>query len=225
MVAGISLRLVVRSAVKDDPYGIKVIDLLECHTLGVHLMPYRVWGLDPLPDLECHAGCLQGGLYRSDEIIDLLLLVAKVLVDLCSYVVECIRFLISEPDVFHFRFDSIKTKSVGKRNEYEHGLAENLVSLVLRHELNGPAVMQTVCKLDQNHPYVIIECQEDTLEVFGLHALLLGFVFIVEYGLDLCKTFHECRHFVTEELSEVVDCVVSIFDHVMQQCGYDRFVT
>ena len=85
--------------------------------------------------------------------------------------------------------------------------------------------MQTVCKLDQNHPYVIIECQEDTLEVFGLHALLLGFVFIVEYGLDLCKTFHECRHFVTEELSEVVDCVVSVFDHVMQQCGYDRFVT
>jgi len=137
---------------------------------------------------------------------------------------ECFRLLVAEPYVFHLRLDAVETEPVGKRNEHEHCLAEDLVPLVLRHELDGTAVMQTVGKLYEHDPHVVVECEEDPLEVLCLHAFLLGLIFVVENRLDLCETFHQCGHLVAEKAPEVIDGVRGVFHHIMKKSSYNRFV-
>ena len=114
---------------------------------------------------------------------------------------------------------------MGKWDEYEHCLAEDLVSLVLRHELDCPDIMETVCKLDKHNANVVIEGEKDTLEVFCLHALLLGLVFVVKDSLDLCKTFNERSDLIAEKASEVIYGIVCVFNHVMQKGCDDGFVS
>ena len=110
---------------------------------------------------------------------------------------------------------------MGKRDKDEHGLAEDLVSLVLRHELDCAAVVKTVRELDEDYAHVIIQCQEDSLEVFRLHALDLCLIFVVEHGLDLCKTFNKGCYFVAEEVCKIFDCIFCIFNNVMKESRND----
>ena len=225
MVARISLCFISRCTVKDDTDCIQVIYLLEGYTFVVHLVPDGVRSLDSFLYLEGDPGIFQRGIYRCNELIDLLFLVDYVTVDLCADAMERLRLLVSEPDVLHLRFHSIQTKSVGKRNEYEHGLAEDLVSLVFRHELDGAAVVQTVGKFDQHNPDIVIQCEQDTLEVLCLHAFLLSLVLIVKNSLDFCQTFHQCGNLVAEQASEVINRIICIFYHIMKQSRYYGFVS
>ena len=138
-----------------------------------------------------------------------------------SDVVECIWLFKSKPDILHFRLHAVETEPVGERDEHEHCFAEDLVSLMLRHEFYGPAVVETVCKLDEYYTNVIIEGEEDTLEVLGLHTLLHSLVLVVEYGLDLCQSLYKRSYFVIEKISEVIHSVVGVFyDIVEERCYY-----
>ena len=121
--------------------GVQVVYLLEGDVLGLHLVPDRIWGLDPFPDSETESGLAQGSLYRLDEIVDLPLEVGDVLADQTGDLLVSVRFLVFEPDVLHLGLDLIKTKPVGERNEYEHRLAKNLIPLVLGHGIYCPAIM------------------------------------------------------------------------------------
>ena len=114
---------------------------------------------------------------------------------------------------------------MGEWNEDEHGLAEDLVPLVLRHEFDRPAVVKAVCKLYQNYSDIVIQGKKNALEVLGLHALLLGLVFVVEHCLDLCKTFYKSSNLVTEQASDVIDSIVCIFDHIVEKGSDYRLVS
>ena len=138
---------------------------------------------------------------------------------------EGIRFLISQPYVLHLRLDSVKTQSVSKRNEYIHGFTEYLVSLVLRHIFYCPAVMEPVCKLDQNNPHIIIESKEDPLEVFSLHALLFRLVLVVKNSLDLRKTVHERSYLLSEKALEIIYGIGGVFHDVMEKSSNYRLIT
>ena len=92
---------------------------------------------------------------------------------------------------------------MGKRDEYKHRLAQNLVPLVLRHELDGAAVVQTVGEFDENNAHVVVECEEYALEILGLYALGLGLILIVEHSLDFRESFYKRGYFVAEEVSDV----------------------
>ena len=105
---------------------------------------------------------------RTYEFVNAFLLVGHVPVDLGADVVIGIRLLVPQPDVFHFRLHLVQSKPVGQRYEYEHGFAQNLVTLVFRHEFDGAAVVQAVRQLYQHDTYVVVESQEDTLEILGL---------------------------------------------------------
>ena len=106
---------------------------------------------------------------------------------------------------------------MGEGNEDKHGLAEDLVPLVLRHVFDRAAVVETVGKLDEHHAYIVIERKEDTFEVFSLQALLLGLVLVVENGLDLGKSFYNCRYLVAEEVAKVIDCICGVFYNIMEK--------
>ena len=91
----------VFARIEDDSDCIKVIDLLEINAFLVHLVPYRIWSLDPLLDLISEAGLLESLVDRCYEVIDFLVLIYDIAVDLRCDFIECFRLLISEPYVFH----------------------------------------------------------------------------------------------------------------------------
>ena len=222
MVAPVSLSFVrLRILVKYDAYSIEVIDLIERNAFGVHLLPYRIWSLDSFLYLELETGFLQRGVNRCHELVNFLVFVKYGTVDLGSDFIKCLRLFVAEPDIFHFRFDSIQTETMGKRNEDEHCLAENLVSLMLRHELDRPAVVETVSQLDQHNTDIVVQGKQDAFEVLRLHALLFSLILVVENGLDLCQTFNEGSYLFTEEVAQVINCIISILHNIVQEGGND----
>ena len=117
-----------------------------------------------------------------------------------------------------------------QRNENEHGLAQNLVALVFRHEFDGAAIVQTVSELDQYHADIIIESQENTFEILRLEALRVAgiivlLVLIVEHVLDFRQTVDERRDLVPEQMLDIIHGVIRVFHHVMQQCRRYSLVT
>ena len=68
--------------------------------------------------------------------------------------------------------------------------------------------MQAVRQLDQDHPDIIIESQEDTLEILGLAALFgkTGFVLriIVQDSLDLGESLDQGGYLLSEEIAYVI---------------------
>ena len=138
---------------------------------------------------------------------------------------EGIRLLIPEPYIFHFRFDSIKTESVGQRYEYIHGLTQDLIPLVLWHIFDCTAIVQSVGKLDENDSDIIIQCKKDTLEVLGLHTLLLGLVLIVKHCLDLCQAIDKGCNLLSEKALEIINRVIGIFNDIMKKSCNNRLVT
>ena len=68
--------------------------------------------------------------------------------------------------------------------------------------------MQAVRQLDQDHPDIIIEGQEDTLEILGLAALFgkTGFVLriIVQDSLDLGESLDQGGYLLSEEIAYVI---------------------
>ena len=76
--------------------------------LVVHLVPYRIWGLDPLAYGETVAGRLERLVYRLDELVDVLFPLGYVAVDLLGDFLVFLRFLVFEPDVLHLRFDAVE---------------------------------------------------------------------------------------------------------------------
>ena len=114
---------------------------------------------------------------------------------------------------------------MGKGNEDEHRFTQNLVPFMLRHVFNCPAIVQAVSKFDQHNPYIIVESKKDTLEILRLYALLLCLVFIVKDRFDLGKSIHEGSDLVSEKIPDIIDRVVGIFNHIMQQGGYNGFIT
>ena len=216
--------------VKDDADGIQVIHLFKTHTLGLHLLPDGVGGFDALFDFVMETGLLQGGLNRQHEFGHFPASSRYFAVYAGLDIAVGIRFLVFEPDILQFTLDAVKTQAMGQRDEDEHGLRENLVPLVLRHMLDGAAVVQTVCQLDENHPHVIVQGKENALEILGLETLLAnvrstGLLLRIQHVLDLGKTVHQGGDLVSEALPDVFYGIVRIFHHIVQKGGRYRLVT
>ena len=113
---------------------------------------------------------------------------------------------------------------MGKRNEYEHGLAEDLVPFMFGHEFDCPAVVQAVRQLDQHDSDIVIQGKQDAFEIFCLHTLLHCLILIVKHCLDLSQSIHKSSDFVSEKFAEVIDSIVGIFDDIMEKGGYNGLV-
>ena len=140
------------------------------------------------------------------------------------------ELLISQPDILHLGLNFIKTEPVGEGNEDEHRFGKDLVPLVLRHEFDGPAVVEPVGQFYEDDTHIIVESEEDTLEILGLEALgveciVLVLVFIVENGLDLGKSVHQGCYLVSEKVPDVFGRVIRIFDDIMEECCGNGFVS
>ena len=210
---------------EDDAYRVDVEDLFEGDVLGGHLLPDRVGGLQALEDGVLETGLVEFGPDGGDEIVDL---GAALRVDPAQLFLNRRvggGFTVLEPDVLHLRLDAVQAKAVGQRDEEEHRLAENLVPLILRHELDGSHVVEPVGQLDQDDAHVVVEGHQDTPEVFGLeaHAVrqVLVLVVVVQGCLDLGQTVDQRCDLLAEETFDVLHREVSVFHYVVEQGGAD----
>ncbi len=137
--------------------------------------------------------------------------------------------LVAQPDVLQLGLDAVETQTVRQRNKDEHSLGEDLVPLVLRHMLNGAAVVQAVGQLDEHHAHVVIEGEEDALEVFGLKTLLgnvrsVGLLLGIQHVLDLGKAVYQRGNLVSKVVPDVFHGIVRVFHHIVQKGGRDGLV-
>ena len=125
--------------------------------LGLHLVPDGIRCLDSLLHPEIEAGIFERLVYRRNEFVYALFLVGNVAVDLGADVIVCLRLLVAQLDVLHLGLYSVQAQAVGERNEDEHCLAKYLVPFVLRHVLDGAAVVEPVGELDEDYADIVIE--------------------------------------------------------------------
>ena len=90
--------------------------------------------------------------------------------------------------------------------------------------------MQTVCKFDEYDTDIVIEREQDSFEILGLHALRAAnvvvplAVFIVQDGLYLGKSVHQRSNLVSEQIAYIFDSVAGIFHDIVEQCRANGFV-
>ena len=228
MVALVALRLSMGFILlEDDADGIEIVHLLEGNLLLLHLVPHRIGGLDALLDGKVELGFLERFLYGLDKGVHLFLPAMDVLVDAFRNPGIGLRLLVLEPDVLQLRLDTVKAQAVRQRDEDEHGLAQDLVPLVLRHELYGSAVVQPVRQLDEHYPYIVVQGKEDALKVLCLKAFCryAGLFLVVQDVLDFGKAVHQGGDLVAEELLQVLYRTFRVFHYVVQEGRGNRLVS
>lgn len=78
--------------------------------------------------------------------------------------------------------------------------------------------MKAVGHLDEHNAYVLAHGEEELAEVLGLHRGLVA----EDAARYLCEALHELRYLVAEVLADVVDGVVGVLHHVVEQGGAYR---
>src|SRR5450759_779363 len=84
-----------------------------------------------------------------------------------------IRVQIAECEVLHLPLELVYPKPVGERDVNLHGLLGNTLLLVLAQVLQRSHVVQSVGKLDQDHPQICSHGEEDLADVLKV-GLLAG---------------------------------------------------
>ena len=226
MVALVSLALLgIGVVLKDDADGIQVVNLVEGNSFRVHLAPGRIGRLDAFLDFILESCGIQRFLDRFYEIGHFLALFPHFAVYPGLDILIGFRLLETQPDVLQLAFDAVQAQPVCQGDEDEHGFAQDLVPLVLRHMLDGAAVVQTVGQFDEHHAHIVVHRQEDALEILGLQALLgdvraVGLLLRIQHVLDLGESVHQRSNFVPETLPEVFHGVVRVFHNVVQGGRY-----
>ncbi len=118
----------------------------------------------------------------------------------------------AETKILQLCLDMVQAEAVRQRGVEIVGFAGYLHLLVGAHARQGTHIVQTVGELHQNRANVVLHGVEHLLEVVELPRHFVLFLFL------LCDHAHEKCHVVAEALPYVVDCVVGILHHVVEEC-------
>ena len=79
--------------------------------------------------------------------------------------------------------------------------------------------MQAVCYLDEDDTCVITDGQQELTDILRLKT-----VDVLRYllGRDLRQPLDDLCDFISEATANIFDCVLGIFDYVMQESTADR---
>ena len=91
---------------------------------------------------------------------------------------------------------------------------------MFRHRIKRSHIMQTVCNLYQNYPYVIRQCQNHLTKTLGL----LGRVRPHNLA-DFRQSVNKRCYFRTKKIGYILHRVIGIFHHIVQKRCYSRFCT
>ena len=205
------MRLVV--AFKDYSHGIEVVHLLERQVLGLHFLVYGIYRLKARLGLVLYVQFVELGLDRGGEIG--IYLAAPLLggLDLVGDILIYVGVLVFETQVLKFGLDGEQAESVCQRGVYVECFSGNLIALVGRHRAEGAHIVESVGHLYQHHAYVLAHGQEQFAEVLGLYRRPVA----EDAARYLGKSLYQLRYLGAEVLLDVLDGILGVFHHVVEQ--------
>ena len=93
-------------------------------------------------------------------------------------------------------------------------LAGDLVLFLFRLGFQCTHIVQPVGNLDEHHANIVAHRQQQFTEVL---RLLRGFVAKYAAG-NLCQTVNDLRNLCAKQVVNVLNGIIGIFHHVVQQC-------
>ena len=210
--------------IENNADGIQVEYLFKGDILGLHLPPYGIGALEPLDDAGVDAAFQQHLVHLAHKTLDGRPLCLHYVVQLGVDTAVLQRLVVAHPYILHLALDVVQAKPVCQRDKDEHGFAQNLFALVLRHKADGADVVQAVGQLYEHYAGVIVEGEQDPLEILRLHALCGGDlleVVVVEGALDFGEAVNKARYLAAEHLTDVVGGIFGVLHHIVEKGGAD----
>ena len=134
----------------------------------------------------------------------------------CGNLLVFVRATETERQILKLGLDVIETQTVGQRSVEIVGLAGYLHLLFRLHGLKGSHVVEPVGQFYQNGPDVILHRVEQLTVIVQLLGQLVILGRLLGYDPD-----QEC-HVIAETRLDVIDGIIGVLHHVMQEAGYDR---
>jgi hypothetical protein len=200
-------------AVDDDAEPEHVGELLERERLRLHLAKHRVGLLLPALDLRRHALLLE---QRRKLVLDGVDQVPVALGQFRQFARDGVIGLlvdVLEGEFLKLLAHFLHAHPTGQRSIDIHGFFGYAGAFFRRYMLQRPHVVQPVGELDQKHPHIIGNRQQQFAQVLGLLGPLGD---KIEF-LDLCQPFHKPPDILAEQLVDLRPRGRSVLDRVMQQ--------
>ena len=123
-----------------------------------------------------------------------------------------------EGEILQFDLEALHAEPFGQRRVYLHRLGGDTAALVEVGEvMQRPHVVQPVGQLDQEHADVVRHRQQELAEILGFAARLRTQLDLRELG----DTVDQLRHFLAEEVLDLLQGGDRVLDRVVQQGGDD----
>ena len=202
---------------EDDAYGKDIKYLIESKVLGLHLTPYRIGRLDTSRERILHAHLIKLGLDGCGKVCKEFL--AFSLCDGKFFLYRCIllRVLILEAEILELHLNLVQSETIGDGSIDIERLASNLVLLVGSQVLERTHIVQAVGNLNEDDADILRHGKEQLLEVLGLRRSLIT----EDTTRDLSESINDLRHLRAKEVRDILDGILGILDHIVQQCRTD----
>ena len=172
--------ITVTDGADDDAYGKEVINLFKGFLLVEHFAIDTEEMFDSSVHFSFDAGFQKMLLDFYCDLLDIVFPLMLFLLNFGTEIIVDIGIKIFQREVIKFNLDLGNTKAVGDGRINIKSLLCDSLLLFGRHKLEGPHVVETVGKFDENDTDVLGHCKEHFAQVSGLHVLLgLGFVNII----------------------------------------------
>jgi hypothetical protein len=204
--------------VDDHPEAEDVGELLEGDGFALHLAPDRVGALAPPRHLGAEPLRGELGGERLLDLVDELLAPRAELLEVARDRLEGLRVDVLEGQVLQLLAHLLDPHAAGERRIDLQRLLGDALALLGRHELEGAHVVQAVGELDQEHPDIVRDREQELAEVLALSGALGDEV----EALDLGQPVHERADLRPERPVDLVEGGRRVLDRVVQHRRRDR---
>ncbi len=131
----------------------------------------------------------------------------------------CIRYGVKKADcqIFEFFLGGADTETVCNRRIDFNGFQRNIPLFLRRHKIEGPHVVESVRKLDDNDADILIHRQQHFSQVFRLKFLFGGKRHLAELG----NAVHKRGNLAAEFRLQLGEGNVGILYRVVQKRGFN----
>ena len=134
----------------------------------------------------------------------------------CRQLLKLMRTAEFQTEILKFGLDIVESESIGERSVEVIGLTRYLHLLVRTHRVERAHIMETVGKFDKQCSYIILHRVEHLLVVVHLLGLVILVLLLLGDHLD-----QKC-HIMSEACLNILDSMISVLDHIVQECRYHR---
>ena len=198
----------------------QVINFAQLLMVTQHFLMNAVKILRSALNFAADAGLLDSVLQRCHSLINHILALTAFNFYLLNQVIINIRLHITEGQILQLPFNGIDTETMCQRRINFQCFPGNRLLLMHRHILHRAHIMQTVGQLNQYNADIACHRQKHFAIVFNL-AIFLGNIFNFA---QLGNTIYQIRYHGAELLFDILQLVIRILYHIMQEGSSQCFV-